>query len=289
MRGRVRTCSAAILLAIAFCAPGNRAMADEAVTFASARYLVGDLQQRLARERGKTVQSPPAEKIIGYLSRPPGNGPFPAIVHLHGCGGLTPARRQSDAEQFTRWGYVTLMVDSFATRGIKNNCLSEPILSRDADALGALIYLSMLPFVDPRRIAVVGYSQGGIAALEIASFQPADIFDVPTGLKFKAAVAYYPSCGAATDKLAIPTLVLIGELDDWTLAASCDRLLRRFDASGAPLKVTVFPEAYHSFDNTTASVYGVRYYGHWLRYNADVTARAAAETHDFLAGQLSLP
>ena len=223
--------------------------------------------------------------IEGYLSRPPGNGPFPAIVHLHGCGGLTAQRRKLDGEQFTHWGYVTLMVDSFATRGIRDNCLGERILSRDADAQGALIYLSRLPFVDSKRIAVIGYSQGGMAALAIASDQPAEIFDVPHGLKFKAAVAYYPSCGAAMDKLAIPTLVLIGELDDWTLAASCDRLLRRFDASGAPIKVTVFPGAYHDFDSATLPG-TVRYFGHWLRYDKDAATRAAAETRDFLAAIL---
>ncbi len=256
------------------------------VTFASARYLVGELTQRLARERGETVQRPPADMIQGYLSRPPGDGPFPAIVHLHGCGGLTAQRRKLDGEQFTRWGYVTLIVDSFTTRGIKDACAGQVLPARHADAMGALIYLSKLPFVDPNRIAVVGYSQGGIAALEIASAQPAQILDVPQAMKFKAAVAYYPWCSAAADKLAIPTLVLIGELDDWTLATSCDHLQRRFDASGAPLKITVFPEAYHSFDNTTAGVYGVPIYGHWLRYNADVTARAAAETRDFLAAIL---
>jgi|SRR5579862_193555 len=286
MRSRGSTCGAAILLALAFCAPGGIAFADETVTFASARYLVGSLQLRLASERGETIERKPAEIIQGYLSKPAGDGPFPAIVHLHGCGGLTAQRRERDAEQFTSWGYVILEVDSFATRGIKDTCLDEPAPPRHGDALGALMYLSTLAFVDPKRIAVVGYSQGGIVALQIASAQPARIFEVPPGLQFSAAVAYYPVCGAAMDKLAIPTLVLIGEFDDWAWAASCDRLRRRFDASGAPLKVTVFPEAYHSFDNIAASPYGTRYYGHWLRYNAEVTAQAAAEARAFLAAQL---
>ena len=100
-------------------------------------------------------------------------------------------------------------------------------------------------------------------------------------------MAYYPWCSAAADRLAIPTLILIGELDDWTPATSCDYLLRRFDPSGAPLKVTVFPAVYHSFDSAAAGVYGTRYYGHWLRYNADAAARAAAEARAFLAKELS--
>jgi len=272
-----------VITAAAFAA--GPAAATDVVTFPSARYLVGSLQLRLAGERGVPVVRAPAETIKGYLSKPDGSGPFPAIVHMHGCGGLTAQRREHDAAQFTDWGYVVLEVDSFATRGIKENCLSDRVLARDGDAWGALTYLSTLAFVDAKRIAVVGYSQGGIVALQVASAQPAEIFEVLPGLTFKAAVAYYPMCGAAMDKLAVPTLVLIGALDDWSLAASCDRLLRRFDASGAPIKVTVFPEAYHSFDST-ALHRTVRYFGHWLRYDKDATARAAAETHDFLAAQL---
>jgi dienelactone hydrolase len=259
--------------------------AEQIVTFPSAHYLVGDLQQRLARERGEPLNRAPDEMIKGYLLRPDGDGPFPAVVHLHGCGGLLDNRRIADSKQFTNWGYVTLIVDSFTTRGIKEACGARPIPSRQADAMGALIYLSTLPFVDPTRIAVVGYSQGGSAALNIASVQPAALFEMPAGLRYKAAVAYYPSCSAADDELAIPTLVFIGELDDWSLAAECRRMMNRQDGKGALVKLVVFPEAFHSFDSSSAG-YGVRYFGHWLRYNADATDRAAAQMRRFLKVEL---
>jgi cephalosporin-C deacetylase-like acetyl esterase len=61
-----------------------------------------------------------------------------------------------------RWGYVSLAVDSFATRGIKDACTQPTpalMLARQGDALGALSYLSNLPFVDPQRIAIMGASQ----------------------------------------------------------------------------------------------------------------------------------
>lgn len=268
------------------CASTLCAGADEVVTFDSARYLVGELQQRLARERGEPLNRAPAETIKGYLSRPAGTGPFPAVVHLHDCGGLSAQRRIAAGEQFTRWGYVALLVDSFATRGIKDACGASKLPARQADALGALIYLSKLPFVDPRRIAVIGYAQGGTAALVIASAQPADIFEIPAGLQYKAAVAYYPSCSAAADELAIPTIVIVGELDDWSLASECRRMMMRRDGKGAPIKLTVLPEAFHSFDSPSAG-YGIQYFGHWLRYNAAASERASVQTHDFLAAQLA--
>jgi dienelactone hydrolase len=284
---RESICIAAILLAATLCAPNSPVAADEVVTFPSARYLVGSLQLRLASERGEPVVRAPAEMIRGYLSKPPGDGPFPAIVHLHGCGGLTAERRARDAEQFTSWDYVILEVDSFATRGIKDACAGQQIPARQADAMGALIYLSKVPFVDPSRIAVVGYSQGGGAVLNVASVQAAPLFEMPPNVKYKAAIAYYPICGAAADELTIPTLILVGELDDWTLAADCRRLMQRWTGKGAPLKLVIFPEAYHSFDNPTVSPYGTRFYGHWLRYNAEVTEQAEAMTRDFLAAELS--
>ena len=276
---------AALLLAGAMAFQITCAFAEDVVSFDSAQYLVGELQQRLARERGEVVKRAPPDTIKGYLSRPAGDGPFPAVVHLHGCGGLTENRRVAAGEQFTRWGYVTLVVDSFTTRGIADACGSVALPPRHADAIGALIYLSRLPFVDASRIAVVGYSQGGMAALQIASLQPAAMFNVPAGLKFRAAVGYYPDCSAATNRLALPTLVLIGELDDWSWAASCERLMKRWDRNSAPLKLIVFPEAYHSFDST--DIRGtIRYFGHWLRYDVEATRRAAEATHDFLAAQL---
>ena len=101
-------------------------------------------------------------------------------------------------------------------------------LRGQADALGALLYLSKLDFVDPKRIAVVGSSQGGEGALQLASTHAVELFAFPDNLKFKAAVAYYPPCSVATDQLTIPTIILIGELDDWAPARSSsgeDRLV----------------------------------------------------------------
>ena len=65
------------------------------VTFDSARYLVGSLQQRLARERGEPVKRAAGAKGSRAICRSlTGAGPFPAVVHLHGCGGLTAQRRK---------------------------------------------------------------------------------------------------------------------------------------------------------------------------------------------------
>src|SRR5690348_1202109 len=88
--------------------------ADELVRFESAPFRVGQLQQRLARERGEVLK-PQSETIEGYLSKPEGSGPFAAIVYLHGCSGLSENARRYIAQLMTSRGYVSLAVDSFAT------------------------------------------------------------------------------------------------------------------------------------------------------------------------------
>ena len=170
MDTRAKACLGAAVF-VAYLSSNAATLAGELVRFESAPFHVGQLQQRLARERGEAPKAA-SETIEGYLTKPEGDGPFAAIVSLHGCDGLSKDDRKSIAQSVTGLGYVSLAVDSFATRGIKDACtkpMPALMLARQGDALGALSYLSKLPFVDPQRIAVLGGSMGATVALELAS------------------------------------------------------------------------------------------------------------------------
>lgn len=260
--------------------------AEERVSFDSARYIVGTLKQRIAYERGETPPVNPATPLVGYLSKPDGAGPFAAVVHLHGCGGLTERMRRDTAARMTNWGYVSLFVDSFATRGLADDCVTPPA-DRHADAMGALAYLATLPFVDPRRIALVGHAQGGAAALQVASERPYRLFDLPEALNYRAVAAFYPRCNAARQMLALPTLILIGELDAWAPIKLCEWWMQRRGGRGAPVKLVVYSEAFHGFDDP-----GIRNgmdftFGHWVKYDPETAAQATGELANFLADKLS--
>jgi dienelactone hydrolase len=231
------------------CAP---AAADEPVKFASAG---------------------PGEPIQGYLSRPRGAGPFPAVILLHTCLGL-PAQRASIGERIAAWGYVALFVDDFGTRGLRETCAVD-FKQALSDADGALAYLASLPYVDPARIAAVGFSQGGDTALKIATGGAAG---------FKAAAAFYSPCAnVAGATLDIPTLILVGTKDEVTPAADCAKLARR-QAPGM-VKFVVYPGAAHGFDLPEFGA-GTKVMGMLLAYDRSAALRSWAELRSFLAARL---
>jgi dienelactone hydrolase len=65
--------------------------------------------------------------LRGRLTRPSGDGPFPAIVLLHGCNGTGSPTNKHYSDwiyMLQRWDYVSLLVDSFGPRGKSNICAS---------------------------------------------------------------------------------------------------------------------------------------------------------------------
>jgi dienelactone hydrolase len=279
----------AICFFLSVCQGTDCAAAMERVRFESAHYRVGPLQQRLARERGETIAQPPADVIDGYLVKPDSGGPFPAIIALHGCSGLseefqTGTTRSSWADQLTAWGYVVLIVDSFSSRGISEAC-AGPATYRVADLYGALAFLRRQPFVDPALIAVIGFSQGGTAVLSALEQRDSELFEDGDGRKFRAGVAFYPNCAVDGDMM-VPTLVLIGELDDWTLASACRAMMTRLRSTGRPVTLIVYPGAHHGFDAPSLQP-GRSSFGHWLEYNPAAAESAIREVRRFLTGNMA--
>ena len=202
--------------------------------------------------------------LDGYLFRPAVEGRRPAVILLHGCGGLFSAagginaRERDWAERFAAMGYVALAVDSYSPRGIVRMCSPATFdrrvfTERPKDAYAALRYLQAQPFVRADRIGVVGWSQGGgvtlLSVREDSLGRPPDFAEAD----FRAAVAFYPSvCNVRSHRRpwtsSIPTLVLVGEHDNWTPATPCRQFVDAAAARGADLRIHVYPGAYHDFD-----------------------------------------
>lgn len=91
---------------------------------------------------------------------------------LHGCGGQKGSwpRTESWSKRLVGWDYVTLAVDSFEPRNMSNICtdmdqLNTMGINRAQDAYDAKDFLSKLPFVNRNRIALLGWSHGGVTVL----------------------------------------------------------------------------------------------------------------------------
>jgi dienelactone hydrolase len=212
------------------------------------------------------------EAIPATVGKPEGSGPFPAVVIMHDCSGLGP--RSSGAPK--RWarelgarGYVTVIPDSFTTRGHPDGVCTHASPTRVdvapsrrvRDAYAALAHARALPYVDGRRVGLMGGSHGGSTTLAAMAAPPSagNRLARERDAGFAAAVALYPSCrvtlgtwradGTGTYRSAAPLLILIGEKDDWTPAAPCLKLAASTQATEHPVAITVYPGAHHSFDS----------------------------------------
>jgi len=231
----------------------------------------------------------PGDPIAGDLYRPAGTGPFPAIVALHGCAGwpATADDRRRQAEKYVAQGYAFLWVDSFGPRGIKQACVpvpGTPSADRLGDAYGALDWLDTQPFVDASRIALLGTSQGG--SMVLLALGPVGSAQASHGRHFAAGVAFYPLCSPSAAVVSAPLLVLIGALDDWTRASDCQAMAALPHDGGAPVKLLVFPGAYHAFNNAIVRAHSRDVFGHHLEYNEAATNAANAAVAKFLSETL---
>jgi dienelactone hydrolase len=109
------------------------------------------------------------DRTQGYLAKPEGAGPFPAVVGLHGCAGMSDTTKRKLVGELVGWGYVVLLVDSFSTRSIDHDCFKGFLVNaRMSDALGGLAFLAGQTFVDSQRVAAVGFSKGAGTVLTLS-------------------------------------------------------------------------------------------------------------------------
>lgn len=224
-----------------------------------------------------------------------GDGPFPAVVLAHTCGGV--GRHLYDwAQRLTGDGYVAMIVDGVSPRNLKDNCLPawQAALSLDQynrDLVAGLAHLRSLPFVDGDALAIAGYSFGAIASIKLASESYRR--RIPDGGLdgLKALAFFYGSC--ATDSsnpqaqaayawstdIVVPVIAFFGEIDNEAPAKPCAAAAERAGARTGRVTYKVYPNTTHAFDDPTHGTQGRQIYhgarGPFLyRYNPEATEDA---------------
>jgi dienelactone hydrolase len=249
------------------------------------------------------------DRIEGRVSKPDGAGPFPAVVLLHGCHGVSP-----QVKAWARWladrGYVAFVVDSFGPRKEPADCKADdkgggtPATARFDDAIGALRYVQSQPFVIPERVASFGWSQGGVFAMAVINGPTLERarargVDLPK-VGYAAAVAMYPGgCRDYAKELVVrPLLLLIGGADDWTPPQYCREMAANVKARGADVTLVEYPGAYHYFDvvgqqkqvlKDIEQPFNLGTYGVTVAYDPNAAADAQRQIEAFLAKVLKGP
>lgn len=236
------------------------------------------------------------------LYKPEGDGPFPAVVLHHQCGGLRSARGNWQNMAMLEWartavahGYAALVIDSLGPRGVDTVCMGPRggvTFGRGTrDALLAGAWLRTLPYVDKERIAVAGYSWGAMTSLLASSNKWATALG--DGFRFQAAVAFYPGCftiarGQPQELELVqpdidrPLLALLGGQDTETPADECTSRLQPLKAKGAPVEWHLYPQATHCWDCKNLNNFSkVDMRGSQVVYRYDEAATRDAEKRMF--------
>ena len=259
----------------------------------------------------KPVEGPPTRtepEMAVY--KPPGSGPFAAVVVQHTCAGIY-GHIGSWTRELVQAGYVVLVLDSLTQRNVRRNCdqpLPVPSINGTLDAYQALEHLADQPYVDKDRIGMLGMSWGGTNAVlsarkDVAERLPRNRKEI----RFRASAALYPHClwpqittAAGTvdvDFLSIketdrPLLVLMGEDDKESPASLCLPGLEALKAKGARISWHVFPHTTHSWDNPQSSGYVTHaYFGgsHQYQYSPSATQESYQRVLDYFARELGSP
>lgn len=212
---------------------------------------------------GSGPEDDPPTTAMGTLFLPDtasADSPVPALVLLHGAAGVLDTREMTYARQFAARGVAALVVDVFGARrdrasGFINRLLKITEATFLADAYSALHFLGERADIDGDRIALIGFSYGGMVATYAAYAQVAEKY-ATNGERFAAHVAFYAPCLAEfkdTRATGAPLLMLYGGRDAIVDPKHCARVAAELEEGGSTVQTIVYPNAVHQWDGRFTS------------------------------------
>jgi dienelactone hydrolase len=202
-------------------------------------------------------------ELVGYVYKPQGRGPFPAVVMMHGRAGLYSSNVSSSCTFVQRgvqsecnaetlsarakmWGrfwaeqgLLAIHVDSFGPRGrahgygrnthgdAEREAVNE-LTVRPWDAEDALSYLYLRGDVKTDQIALQGWSNGASTTLNLV-----DLYKTRRTrmLGFQQALVFYPGCGPKALRSSkgyqagVPTTIFLAGKDEEVNPEICRKAL----------------------------------------------------------------
>jgi dienelactone hydrolase len=206
--------------------------------------------------------------LHAQLYKPDGDGPFPVVIALHGCGGLANhsepvhPRYRDWAEQLLKDGNAVLLPDSYGSRELGPQCRVKErrVLARRervTDVLAAKHWLMEQSWTARDRISLLGWANGASAVLWAVRPQLSSRNAEPD---FRSAIAFYPDCRLSSGlgwSTRVPTLVLIGAKDDVSSPPACRQMIDGAQGRSALTRIVVYPGAYQDFDRANLPLHAV--------------------------------
>jgi dienelactone hydrolase len=215
------------------------------------------------------VDIPLAKGVLhAQLFKPDGDGPFPTVIALHGCGGLgghsepVQQRYRDWAEQLLKAGNAVLLPDSYGSRELGPQCrVKERHVharrERVADIMASRLWLMQQPWTAHDRLSLVGWGNGASALLWAVRPQLSSRNAEPD---FRTAIAFYPECRISAGlgwSARVPTLLLIGAKDDVISPPACRQMVDGARGRSALARIVVYPGAYHDFDRANFPLHAI--------------------------------
>ncbi|MEQ1517576.1 MAG: dienelactone hydrolase family protein [Usitatibacteraceae bacterium] len=187
----------------------------------------------------------------------------PAIILVHGSGGIYEAMLDYWPKQFNGAGYAVFALDTFGPRGVKSTAEEQsavPFAADVADAFSALKLLASHPRIDASRIAIMGFSRGGIAtwraAVERVIAAQSAAQNLPAGLRFAAHIPVYSGGCVGIFRMIVkpgvfsksPMLWVHGDADDYAAMGPCRDYAEKINQAGTPAEFFTIAGARHKFD-----------------------------------------
>jgi dienelactone hydrolase len=239
--------------------------------------------------------------LHAQLFKPEGAGPFPAVIALHGCGGLGSRsdsvlpRYRDWAERLLKAGNAVLLPDSYGSRELGPQCRVKEMhvkarRERVGDIAAARAWLLKQSWVERDRVSLIGWANGASALLWAVRPQAAAR---DAGPDYRAAIAFYPDCRISAGlgwSTRVPTLLLIGANDDVSSPPACRQMVEGAHGRSALARIVVYPGAYHDFDRANTPLHAAGgssdaaapEHGH-LGTDAEARAESQKEVAEWLA------
>ena len=225
--------------------------------------------------------------LSGKLELPDSvNGMAPAVILVHGAGGL--GYRQWTWGPFLReQGLATMTIDYFGPRGHSFGS-RERVPAPIFDIIDAMNILATHPKIDPERIGVIGWSNGGVMSINAANVGAG----LGGGRTLKAHVALYPVCqqtSLGAGGSGSPVLILLGSNDSFTTSKLCQNVVDVGIEGGRDVRMIVYEGAYHGWDGDYSGSFPYKNFGSvTFQPNGEVTTRSRRDVMDFLGRTLNV-